>query len=730
MGLLATDRLTTATTTPNPQASPSSPPSAAAVAGRLWRVLDPPPFLLAGACLFLVAAAVAELAVPALTSATIEAATSGPGKVAAITGLFGRKASAAAAASAAASASAEAALRTAVTRLACVAFMYGSCAAARGGLFTLLNTQLVHNLRTQLFGALVAAPSDFFDSGDAAGAATRLGADCAAVARCLSTNLNVAARNLLAVVGGAAYLCAASQEAATACAGVGAVLAAVAVLYGAYSRAAARAYQDRLADAGGVAEQALGRASTVRALGGESAEAARYGHALNRLRRVANRQAAAYFAVIAANASAYNLAKAVALAAAGGAALRGGLSAPALTAVLLYVDATASALLSLCDQFGAVMEALGAAERVVAYLDAPPAPQLARTGVAPPGRHILSVVLENVSYTYPSRPGVQALAGVSLRLDAGRRVALVGGSGSGKSTLVQLVLRLRDPDGGRVMVGGMDATAIDAAWLRGRVALVEQEPRLFADTVAANIAYGLEVVSEGESRGGAAAFSTAAASSTIPPPRTTRAAIIAAAVAANAHAFISALPSGYDTPVTDRLLSGGQRQRIALARALVRDPDLLVLDEATAALDAESEAAVQAGLDAAAAARPRCTLIIAHRLSTVRTADEIVVMEAGRVAERGTHAGLLATPGSAYAALVARQAGAGGLGGVVDLAPHESRRGTGEGGEDGGASPSSSSSSSPLPEEGPDAMMDGAGGRESGEGGLAPSGPLDTQRER
>jgi len=687
---------------------------------------------------------VAELAVPALTSAAIAAATGGtagpppPGA-----GLFGRKAAAVAAAAAASTASSAAALQAAVARLAAVAILYGCCAAARGGLFTLLNTQLVHNLRTQLFGALVGAPADFYDSGDAAGAATRLGADCAAVARCLSTNLNVAARNALAVAGGAAYLAAASPEAAAACASVGAALASVAVLYGAYSRAAARAYQDRLADAGGVAEQALGRAATVRALGGEGAEAARYGAALNRLRRVANRQAAAYFGVIAANASAYNLAKAVALAAAGGAALRGGLGAPALTAVLLYVDATASALLSLCDQWGAVMEALGAAERVVAYLDAPPAPQLARTGLAPSARHIASVVLDNVSYTYPSRPGVRALDGVSLRLDAGRRVALVGGSGSGKSTLVQLVLRLRDPDGGRVLVGGMNARAIDAAWLRRRVALVEQEPRLFADSVAANIAYGLEVVGEEEEEGegggeggaggaggaGASPPSSPSSSSTpssIPRPRTTRSAIIAASVAANAHAFITALPQGYDTPITDRLLSGGQRQRIALARALVRDPDLLVLDEATAALDAESEAAVQAGLDAAAAARPRCTLIIAHRLSTVRSADEIVVMEKGRVAERGTHAGLLATPGSVYAALVARQAGAGGLGREVDLAPHEARAEGGAGGRGGGEGGGGGGGGGGAATEEPDALE-----AEAGEGGLAPAGaPLDTTGER
>eukprot|EP00775_Hariotina_reticulata_P011000 gene11000-11154_t len=497
---------------------------------------------------------------------------------------------------------------------------FAAFAAGRGALFSVINNKLSRQLRYRLFGVLLREPASFHDVNEPGQLTSRLTSDCYAITRCIATNVNVALRNLVQVIGGGAILVTLSPKLSALCLAIFTGLWGFTVLYGSYSRHSQRVIQDVLANSTACAEEALGALRVVRTFGTEQKEQDRYKTWLDKLYDVGMRQSAAWGLYLVAGTTAHHASLALSLLLGGSMVYAGMIGAEQLTSFMFYVQLVTSSSLAVCDQYGAIMEAIGASERVLQHLYDPPAPQIAPGHVPAGGRMRGELELRSVGYTYPNRPDSPALAGVNLWLRPGRLTALVGLSGSGKSTLVSLLQRLYDPTEGQVLVDGVDLSLLDAHWYRSKLGVVAQEPRLFSLSVRDNITYGC-------------------------PFSPSQAEVEAAAKDANAHEFISQLPQGYATLVTDK--------------ALVRKPALLILDEATSALDAESEELVQQALDRAmqpadGAAAPRTVLVIAHRLSTVRNADTIVVLDKGKVAEQGTHNELVSQKGI-YWGLVRRQ---------------------------------------------------------------------------
>jgi ATP-binding cassette subfamily B protein len=290
-----------------------------------------------------------------------------------------------------------------------------------------------------------------------------------------------------------------------------------------------------------------------------------------------------------------------------------------LVQFMIYTIMVGGAVAALSEVWGEVQRAAGATERLVELLTAEDSVQDPDQPMALPQPVRGALTFENVEFHYPSRPQISALGGVNLTIEPGETVALVGPSGAGKSTIIQMVQRFYDPQDGAIKIDGMDLRDLDRAEFRKYIALVPQDPVIFADTARENIRFGRPTASDAE--------------------------VETAAKAAAAHDFLTALPEGYESYVGERgvMLSGGQKQRIAIARAILRDAPILLLDEATSALDAESEHAVQRAVEELA--RTRTTLIVAHRLATVKKADRIIVLEDGKIAAQGTHDALVAEDG-------------------------------------------------------------------------------------
>ena len=499
-------------------------------------------------------------------------------------------------------------------------------------LVTRLGERVVADIRTAVFGRMIRMSPDFFDGLLTGEVLSRITTDTTLLLSVIGSSVSVALRNVLILAGGMALMVwTAPKLAGLVLLIVPAVILPIVVL-GRRLRRLSRENQDWIAESSGRASEWLLSAQTVQAYTYEG-EAARRFDAVTEDSFRAARKRIGVRAVMTVIVISLTFAGIVGVLWIGARDVRADvMSIGELIQFLIYAIMVAGSVGALSEIWGELQRAAGATERLVELLEVEDAVRDPEGGAAADAGLGDGLRLEGVTFRYPTRPQVAALDGVDLHVRPGETVALVGPSGAGKSTVIALLQRFYDPDAGRIVLGGTDLRDMGRAQFRRLMALVPQDPVIFAASARDNIAFGRPGASDAE--------------------------VEAAARAAAAHDFLRALPDGYDTYVGERgvMLSGGQKQRIAIARAILRDAPVLLLDEATSALDAESERAVQDAVERLA--HGRTTIIVAHRLATVKAADRIVVMEAGRIVAEGTHDALVAQ-GGLYARLARLQFTAG-----------------------------------------------------------------------
>lgn len=505
-----------------------------------------------------------------------------------------------------------------------IGFVLALASGARFYFVNWLGERVVADLRSDVFAHLARLGPSFFEKTQSGEVMSRLTADTTQIKAAAGTALSQAMRNTIMLVGALVMMFVTSPHLSAL------VLLAIPIIvlplmaYGRYVRRLSRGAQDSLATASAYAAENLAAVRTMQAFGFETEVSRRFGTAVEdaftasrlRLRARAGLTALAIFLTVA---SIVGI-----LWYAASSVISSEMTGGRLGQFVLYAVFAAGALAELSEVWGEMSQAAGASERLLELLALVPEIRTPARPVALPTPARGDVELDNVTFRYadPDRdkpPGASAIESVSFRAEPGETLALVGPSGAGKSTIFNLLLRFFDPQSGQVKVDGVNVASCDLDALRARIAVVPQDVALFAGTIADNIRYG---------QAGAALAD-----------------VQRAADMAQADVFIRQLPQGYDTMVGERgiTLSGGQRQRIAIARAMLKNAPILLLDEATSALDAESEALVQRALGEAM--RGRTTLVIAHRLATVLEADRILVLDAGRIVQAGTHEELMAKGG-------------------------------------------------------------------------------------
>ncbi|MDO6583947.1 ABC transporter transmembrane domain-containing protein [Salipiger sp. 1_MG-2023] len=509
-----------------------------------------------------------------------------------------------------------------------IAALLAAGTALRYALVTRLGERVVADIRKAVFDRVIGLSPVFYEKVMTGEVLSRITTDTTLIQSVIGSSVSIALRNVLMMAGGLVLMLLTSAKL------TGLVLLIVPVVVvpimtlGRRLRTLSRENQDWIAASSGNAAEALLAVQTVQAFTHETISRNAFGEITEKSYDAARRRIwvrAAMTAIV----IFLVFSGVVGVLWMGAWDVRAGdMSAGALVQFVIYSVMVAGAVAALSEIFGELQRAAGATERLVELLqteDPVQDPAAPRTLPAPVRGEIQ---LTDVHFAYPSRPEISALDGVSLTIQPGETIALVGPSGAGKTTIVQLIQRFYDPASGQITLDGIPLADMGRDAFRQHIALVPQDPVIFAATARENIRFGRPDASDSD--------------------------IESAARAAAAHDFLSALPDGYDTYLGERgvMLSGGQKQRIAIARAILRDAPVLLLDEATSALDAQSERAVQAAVDTLA--QGRTTIIVAHRLATVKKADRIVVMENGRIAAIGTHDALV-SEGGLYARLARLQ---------------------------------------------------------------------------